>query len=401
MSKTMKIPDGWEKIKLDSLVNIDCKSLGSKTEQGYTFRYISLSDVKKGVINPDVPVVKFENAPSRARRIVQRGDVLFSTVRPNLEGYARINVFEENLIASTGFAVLSPAAEDDTEFIYQYLYSYHIKKQIYALVVGSNYPAVNSSDVAHLRLIVPESLIERKTIVGVLSVWDEGIEKITKLIALKEKKLDGYACNLFQRKKINSFPGWKSVALNKILLEHSDQSTGTEEVFSVSVHKGLINQIEHLGRSFAASNTEKYNRVHYGDIVYTKSPTGNFPLGIVKQSYIEKDVIVSPLYGVFTPKTFNLGVILNFYFSSPQRARNYLFPIIQKGAKNTIAMTNKTFMSKTLYLPEDETDQKSIAEYVITAQKEIDLLKKIADKYKEQKKGLMQKLLTGEWRVGA
>ena len=119
----------------------------------------------------------------------------------------------------------------------------------------------------------------------------------------------------------------------------------------------------------------------------------------LKQSYTAEDVIVSPLYGVFTPKTINLGIILDFYFSSPIRTRNYLFPIIQKGAKNTIAITNKTFLSKALHLPIDEQAQKNVAEFVFAAREEINLLKQLADKYKTQKRGLMQKMLTGEWRV--
>jgi type I restriction enzyme S subunit len=102
---------------------------------------------------------------------------------------------------------------------------------------------------------------------------------------------------------------------------------------------------------------------------------------------------------VFTPISFNLGIVLDFYFSSPARARNYLFPIVQKGAKNTIAITNKTFLSKALHMPVDEKAQRTVAEFVYTAREEIDLLKQLAEKYKTQKRGLMQKMLTGEWRV--
>ncbi|PWW81277.1 restriction endonuclease subunit S [Prosthecochloris marina] len=243
------------------------------------------------------------------------------------------------------------------------------------------------------------SFAEQKAIADLLFTWDQAIEKTERLIRAKERQLDAYARNLFDRRNDGKYDGWKVVELKMVLTEHGDKSIGIEEVYSVSVHKGLVNQVEHLGRSFSAANTDNYNRVHFGDIVYTKSPTGDFPLGIVKQSYAVKDVIVSPLYGVFTPKTFNLGIVLDFYFSSPARARNYLFPIVQKGAKNTIAITNKTFLSNTLHLPVDEQAQKEVAEFVSAARKEIDLLKKLADKYKTQKSGLMQKMLTGEWKV--
>jgi type I restriction enzyme S subunit len=136
-----------------------------------------------------------------------------------------------------------------------------------------------------------------------------------------------------------------------------------------------------------------------GDVVYTKSPTGDFPYGIVKQSRVDFPVIVSPLYGVFTPRSQQLGTFLGLYFESPVRTRNYLYPIIQKGAKNTINITNSTFLSNSLYLPSCDEETKAIADILNAARQEIDLLKKQAEAFRRQKRGLMQKLLTGEWRV--
>ena len=187
--------------------------------------------------------------------------------------------------------------------------------------------------------------------------------------------------------------------LQGVLNEHGTQSSGSEQVYSVSVHQGLVNQIEHLGRSFAAATTDHYNLVKPGDIVYTKSPTGDFPYGIIKQSKVDKNVIVSPLYGVFTPKTRELGVLLDCYFESPANVFNYLHPIVQRGAKNTISITNKTFLSNSLLLPTDLKEQKALAGFVELVKREIRLLERQVEAYQRQKRGLMQKLLTGEWRV--
>ncbi len=129
---------------------------------------------------------------------------------------------------------------------------------------------------------------------------------------------------------------WAERKLSDVLFEHKKKSTGKEEVCSVSVHKGVINQVEYLGRTFAANNTENYKRVLPGDVIYTKSPTGNFPFGIIKQSKVSEPVIVSPLYGVFKPETTELGLILDAYFEFPERTIDYLSSIVQKGAKNTI-----------------------------------------------------------------
>ncbi|MDD4972057.1 MAG: restriction endonuclease subunit S [Paludibacter sp.] len=187
-------------------------------------------------------------------------------------------------------------------------------------------------------------------------------------------------------------PEWTERKLSDVLDEHGLKSIGNEEVFSVSVHKGIINQIEHLGRSYSASNTDNYKRVLPGDIIYTKSPTGDFPYGIIKQSKVEFPVIVSPLYGVFTPETTGLGCILDAYFESPSNVHNYLASIIQKGAKNTINIANNTFLSKELYLPKNKDEQQKIADCLSSLDEVIYAHIKKLEALKDHKKGLMQQL---------
>ena len=189
---------------------------------------------------------------------------------------------------------------------------------------------------------------------------------------------------------------WNKTKLADILTEHKLKNNGKCEVHSVSVHKGIINQIEHLGRSFAASDTSNYNIVRPNDIVYTRSPTGDFPFGIIKQNHNGYNVIVSPLYGVFTPDNRNIGYIIEAYFESHVRTNNYLSPITQKGAKNTIQISNETFLSKGFYLPDDELEQQKIAECLSSLDELITVHTQKLDKLKEHKKGLMQQLFPAE-----
>lgn len=189
---------------------------------------------------------------------------------------------------------------------------------------------------------------------------------------------------------------WADRKLSDVLFEHKEKSIGNEEVYSVSVHKGVVNQIEHLGRVFAASNTDNYKRVLPGDIIYTKSPTGDFPFGIIKQSKVSKPVIVSPLYGVFKPETTDLGVILDAYFEYPERTINYLSSIVQKGAKNTINIHNDTFLSKSLVLPLDKREQSKIASFLLSVDELITAHIERLELLKEHKKGLMQNLFPQE-----
>lgn len=188
------------------------------------------------------------------------------------------------------------------------------------------------------------------------------------------------------------YPEWEEKKLNEILLERKEKNNGNLRVCSVAVRKGVIDQIEHLGRSFAAKDTSNYNLVKYGDIIYTKSPTGDFPYGIIKQSFLNENVVVSPLYGVFKPLNFNLGYILHCYFYYRENTNNYLYSIIQKGAKNTINITNTTFLSKSLILPIDENEQMKIAKLFIELDNKINKEQEKLDYLNEYKKGLLQQM---------
>lgn len=154
--------------------------------------------------------------------------------------------------------------------------------------------------------------------------------------------------------RISRHPSVKMTVLSEILTERNEKNTSLFPVYSVSVSEGVVNQIEYLGRSFAATNTTHYNVVHWGDIIYTKSPTGDFPFGIVKRSSVKANVAVSPLYGVYQPVSNDVAVYLHYYFWNPLNAQNYLHKLIQKGAKNTINITNQRFLENYIPIPDKE-----------------------------------------------
>ncbi|WP_025793969.1 restriction endonuclease subunit S [Vibrio parahaemolyticus] len=178
----------WERHSLSDLVYVDRKSLGKKTPDNFKFKYISLSNVYFGVISKELEVHEFSGAPSRARRVLQDGDILMSTVRPNLKGFAKVTSCYADCIASTGFAVLTPKKKVSGDYIYQYIFSAHVTGQIDSLVVGSNYPAINSSDVSGLKVYCP-AFEEQQKIASVLSAADKEIELLeAKLAHLKQEK---------------------------------------------------------------------------------------------------------------------------------------------------------------------------------------------------------------------
>ena len=216
-----------------------------------------------------------------------------------------------------------------------------------------------------------------------ISTQNKIIEKYESLIQaiIYHKKTDGI-------RKGN----WQKTELSKVLQERTEKNINGYTVCSVSVSQGIINQIEYLGRSFAAKETSHYNVVKYGDIVYTKSPTGDFPYGIVKRSYIKNAVAVSPLYGVYKPIDDNIGVILHFYFMQPNNAFNYLHPLIQKGAKNTINITNTRFLENSIPLPKTEDEAVYIANALTRIQTKIDIEKSLLRSYEREKQYLLRQM---------
>lgn len=185
---------------------------------------------------------------------------------------------------------------------------------------------------------------------------------------------------------------WRKISLSNVLTERKEVNKPSYPVFSVSVSQGIVNQVEYLGCSFAANDTSKYHVVHYGDIVYTKSPTGDFPYGIVKQSYNKDNVAVSPLYGVYTPIGFRDGVFLHEYFRSNVNTYNYLHPLIQKGAKNTINITNQHFLQNVVAMPFDRNELATISKLLLSLNAKIKQMQLMKDKYEEQKKYLLRQM---------
>lgn len=113
---------------------------------------------------------------------------------------------------------------------------------------------------------------------------------------------------------------------------------------------------------------------------------------VIKQSKLDFPVIVSPLYGVFSPETIALGTMLDAYFESSANAKFYLEPLVQKGAKNTINVNNSKFLSGALILPLNKNEQQKIADCLSSIDKVITAQTQKLGALKAYKKGLMQKL---------
>lgn len=180
---------------LGELAELNAESLGTTTPKDRTFKYIDLSSVSHGSIDiASLEQFRFVDAPSRARRVVRDGDILFGTVRPQLRSHAR--VVGDGFVASTGFSVVRPRPDvADGGFLGHFLLSDEAALQAARREVGSNYPAVTEQDVASFRLPrIP--LAEQRRIAGILDAIDEAIRATERVISKHVRVRAGLARDL-------------------------------------------------------------------------------------------------------------------------------------------------------------------------------------------------------------
>ena len=275
-------------------------------------------------------------------KLLPQGTVLLST-RATI---GECSIATAECTTNQGFQSLVAKKNNvSSEFLYYIVAK--IKREMLRRSCGSTFLEISANELKKIHANIP-SKAEQEKLVSLLSLIDQRIETQKKIIEKYESLIRGLITD------VNSgrIAQCKSVYLRDLLTEQHEKNTNNYEVCSVSVSQGVINQIDYLGRSFAAKEVLHYNVVNCGDIVYTKSPTGEFPYGIVKRSDITKPVAVSPLYGVYHPINDYVGRYLHLYFKNPINAKNYLHKLIQKGAKNTINITNQHFLDNKILIPQ-------------------------------------------------
>ena len=275
------------------------------------------------------------------------------------------------------------------KFLCDYIQTQRIQNHIKSLQTGGSREGLNFEQIRSFPISLP-SINEQKKLTCLLDKINERIATQVRLIDRLQSLIKGIMVKLQQQGL--SKGTWKRVPLSSILKERTELNEGLLPVYSVSVSQGVVNQMEYLGRSFAAKDTSKYHVAHFGDLIYTKSPTGSFPYGIVKQNSNRYKVAVSPLYGVYTPANYFTGVFLQEYFKSEVNTFNYLHSLIQKGAKNTINITNQRFLDNYILIPTDSNDLQQISNLLLRLNAKKDLMQNMLQQYQEQKQYLLRQM---------
>lgn len=177
------VPEHWEVKRLKNVVSLNPETLAENCDPDYLITYIDISNVNSSGQVLESQQFRFEDAPSRARRIARHGDTIISTVRTYLRAIAFVENPPENLVVSTGFAVLRPKYRILPEYLNKLVQSDIWIEYVVSHSEGVGYPAINPNELAGLPIWIPP-LSEQRQIATFL---DRETARIDRLIARKER----------------------------------------------------------------------------------------------------------------------------------------------------------------------------------------------------------------------
>ena len=262
---------------------------------------------------------------------------------------------------------------------------------------------LNDNNFFKIKLVSPP-LKEQEKIAEILSAWDEGIETLEKLIEQKEIFHKALMKNLLIGKiRLSEFSSKLTHSKFNSIFERITRKNEelNSNILTISAQNGLISQKDFYNKRIASVDTSKYILLKNGEFAYNKSYSNGYPLGAIKRLDQYEKGVVSSLYICFKlNNSANCSDFWKYYFEAGMLNREIKM-IAQEGARNhgLLNMATEDFFNMLLYHPKDSKEQQKIAEILNKSDKELQLLNSKLEKLKKQKKGLMQKLLTGQIRV--
>ncbi len=397
----------WEEKELSQVCEIN-PSVNNLPE---TFVYIDLESVDSGNLLQK-KIISREGAPSRAQRLLKRDDVIFQMVRPYQRNNYYFNVNDGiSYVASTGYAQLR--AYDSSLYLFQYLHNDNFVDRVLAKCTGSNYPAINSSDLSTILVEVP-SLLEQQKIADCLSSLDDRITLETqKLDTLKAHKkglmhqlfpAEGETLPKLRFPEFRDSREWVEKAISEIIPPSDKyaivdgpfgsnlktihyQSEGVPIITSGYVTDGFFNVDKYLYVSQEKFEKEKRSAVRGGDIVMAKIGARCGASAIIPNSHEVGILSGNALKITIDKSRFITSFIWQILWGL--HTNQSLNVLISVGAQPAISLVN--LKKYKLTLP-TKKEQKKIADCLASIDEAIAAQSQAIDLLKLHKKGLMQQL---------
>ncbi|MGY0145862.1 restriction endonuclease subunit S [Edwardsiella tarda] len=402
------VPKGWEQKKLEELCSLDAPITYGVLKPGEYFcggiPLLQIKDLCDGsVLSNGLHLISPELDYEYRRSRIIKNDILISLVGTigRVAKYQRSS--EANIHRNIG-----RIRSNQHEYLFHYLRSDDVQRGITDSASGSSQSALNLSTLRSMLILVPP-VIEQKKIAKILSTWDKAISVTEKLLTNSQQQKKVLMQQLLTGKKrllddngARYSETWELYALSQLFQRVTTKNNGkSTNVVTISGQYGLIKQEEFFKKSVASDTLDGYFLLKKGQFAYNKSYSNGYPMGAIKRLNRYPEGVVTTLYICFELSTHQelFGDYWEHYFESGL-LNNSLSQIAHEGgrAHGLLNVKPSDFFSLKVLVPGFEEQQK-IAAVLSAADAEISTLEKKLACLKDEKKALMQQLLTGKRRV--
>lgn len=412
-----KIPEDWE---LTSVKNITVEhKQGFYTTDSYNtegnVQLLRITDLLNPKIDYDkAPRLMVSEKEFEGFKVV-KGDFLFGR-SGDIGRYGICYEDRQVIFASYLIRFRFDQSKVLNEFFGDFYSSSVAMKQLEVITQGSSNQNINADNIKALLIPLPP-IVEQKKIVVVLSAWDSAIEQTERLIVVKQKLKRGLMQQLLTgKKRFPAFQGqaWTEVHLGDVFRErcetyadylrkmreqnlfekNSNEEAGLE-LLAITARKGVVKRNSLEKRDTSNDDKSKYLRICPGDIGYN---TMRMWQGVSGLSEFEG--LISPAYTICTPTKAIDGKFASYLFKYVPVI--HLFHRYSQGlVDDTLNLKFPNFAKIEVKIPPTIEEQKRIAEVLEMCDTEINFLKNKLEVLRDQKRGLMQLLLTGKLRVNS
>ena len=392
------MPKGWELTRIKEVASVITGTTPSTKDPdnyGDEYFFVSPGDLGNG---------KYVNATEkklsvkgfRQSRSIRKGSTLFTCIGSTI---GKVGVAGQELATNQQInAVICDRDKADDEYVY---YALDSRAPKIKLLAGTQaVPIINKSTFENQELLLPP-LPEQRKIAEILGPWDEAIALVEQRIEAARQRKKGLMQRLLTgRVRFPEFEGeeWRESQLGEFFQEFTKRNRGNKDltVLSCSTIHGIVPQTQVFSRRIASENTERYKVVERGDLVYDPMLLWDASIGFLEA--VERGV-VSPAYSTFKFRKENeVREYFKYLIKMHYLTEQYKF--ISQGTnvrrrKAPIA----AFLKLKVKVPCTMAEQRRITAVLQTCDREIELLTQKSDALQRQKKGLMQRLLTGRVRV--
>jgi len=394
---------GWKRVALSDVADFRNGLNFTRGESGHTIKVVGVGDFQRHETLSDFSDTTQVTVTNKVGEddLLRNNDLLFVRSNGNkaLVGRCVLIAGVDDRVTFSGFTIRArvKSKKVDHSFLSKLVRSPLFLAHLYRLGGGSSISNLSQEALADFTFGLP-SLPEQRKIALILRTWDEALDNLAALRAAKAKGLEAITQRLIGRGGV--FPGkWPLKPLSAIATRVRRQNGGgNHPVMTISARSGFLMQSDKFARDMAGTSVDRYTLLHEGEFAYNKGNSLAALYGCIYR--LDRPTALVPfVYFCFALKPGHDHGFYEHLFAAGA-LNHQLSRLINSGVRNDglLNLNVEDFFGCKVPVPPLE-EQRRIALALSAAKQELSLLDEEIKALTRQKRGLMQKLLTGEWPV--